>query len=32
MKMKNNKIVNGLNVLDLIDLLFFYIRNTVKNQ
>ena len=32
MKMKNNKIVNGLNVLDLIDLLFFYIRNTVKNR
>ena len=32
MKMKNNKFVNGLTVLDLIDLLFFYIRNTVKNR
>ena len=32
MKMKNNKIVNALTALDLIDLLFFYIRNTVKNR
>lgn len=30
MKMKNKKIVNGLAALDLIDFLFFYVRNTFE--